>query len=110
NVRKITNLEADLQEAAEKDKYQKYGELITAYMHSIKNYQESAVVMDYYTNEEIEIPLDKQLSPAENAQRYYNMYNKLKNREKVRSEEHTSELQSRFDIVGRLLLEKKKGK
>lgn len=86
-VRKIANLEADLQEAAEKDKYQKYGELITAYMHSIKNYQESAVVMDYYTNEEIEIPLDKQLSPAENAQRYYNMYNKLKNREKVAEEQ-----------------------
>lgn len=82
-IRKITNLEADLQEAAEKEKYQKYGELITAYMHSISKYQESAVVMDYYTNEEIEIPLDKQLSPAENAQRYYNMYNKLKNREKV---------------------------
>ena len=82
-IRKITNLEADLKEAAEKDKYQKYGELITAYMHNIGSYQESAVVMDYYTNEDIEIPLDKQLSPAENAQRYYNMYNKLKNREKV---------------------------
>lgn len=86
-VRKITNLEADLKEAAEKDKYQKYGELITAYMHNIGNYQESAVVMDYYTNETIEIPLDKQLSPAGNAQRYYNMYNKLKNREKVAREQ-----------------------
>src|SRR5699024_12006942 len=29
-------------------------------------------------------------------------------REKYRSEEHTSELQSRFDLVCRLLLEKKK--
>lgn len=86
-IRKITNLEADLKEAAEKDKYQKYGELITAYMHNIGNYQESAVVMDYYTNEDLEIPLDKQLSPAENAQRYYNMYNKLKNREKVAKEQ-----------------------
>lgn len=86
-VRKIKNLEADLQEAEEKDKYQKYGELITAYMHSINNYQESAVVLDYYTNENIEIPLDKQLSPAANAQRYYNMYNKLKNREKVAEEQ-----------------------
>src|SRR5699024_12487139 len=28
--------------------------------------------------------------------------------EQERSEEHTSELQSRFDLVGRLLLEKKK--
>src|SRR5699024_12779613 len=32
----------------------------------------------------------------------------LKLREKMRSEEHTSELQSRFDLVCRLLLEKKK--
>src|SRR5699024_11313770 len=30
------------------------------------------------------------------------------NRQKTRSEEHTSELQSRFDLVCRLLLEKKK--
>src|SRR5438067_6517707 len=30
--------------------------------------------------------------------------------ERVRSEEHTSELQSRFDLVCRLLLEKKKKK
>src|SRR5699024_12085665 len=29
---------------------------------------------------------------------------------KLRSEEHTSELQSRFDLVCRLLLEKKKGR
>src|SRR5699024_12156056 len=32
------------------------------------------------------------------------------NREGLRSEEHTSELQSRFDLVCRLLLEKKKKK
>src|SRR5699024_11856860 len=32
----------------------------------------------------------------------------LRNNEKLRSEEHTSELQSRFDLVCRLLLEKKK--
>src|SRR5438067_3722857 len=31
-------------------------------------------------------------------------------REQLRSEEHTSELQSRFDLVCRLLLEKKKTK
>src|SRR5699024_11351213 len=36
---------------------------------------------------------------------YDRMYDQLK---KLRSEEHTSELQSRFDLVCRLLLEKKK--
>src|SRR5699024_11664589 len=33
---------------------------------------------------------------------------RMKEEEDVRSEEHTSELQSRFDLVCRLLLEKKK--
>src|SRR5699024_12790863 len=32
----------------------------------------------------------------------------ISSRNKIRSEEHTSELQSRFDLVCRLLLEKKK--
>src|SRR5699024_11462592 len=36
--------------------------------------------------------------------------NKRERKRNPRSEEHTSELQSRFDIVCRLLLEKKKGK
>src|SRR5699024_11486485 len=35
-------------------------------------------------------------------------YKPFKDDEEVRSEEHTSELQSRFDLVCRLLLEKKK--
>src|SRR5699024_12204769 len=39
---------------------------------------------------------------------YYLQYEK--NTSKTRSEEHTSELQSRFDLVCRLLLEKKKNK
>src|SRR5207249_9057172 len=34
----------------------------------------------------------------------------IKRKQVVRSEEHTSELQSRFDLVCRLLLEKKKKK
>src|SRR5699024_12843083 len=35
---------------------------------------------------------------------------KMPRRDRARSEEHTSELQSRFDLVCRLLLEKKKRK
>ncbi|MCK1977233.1 NFACT family protein [Jeotgalicoccus huakuii] len=86
-LRKIDKLKDDLKEAKEKDKYQKYGELITAYMHTIKPFQENVKVLDYYTNEEIDIPLDQQRSPSENAQYYYNRYNKLKNREKIAEEQ-----------------------
>src|SRR5699024_12266644 len=38
----------------------------------------------------------------------FDFFDSLKSRTKGRSEEHTSELQSRFDLVCRLLLEKKK--
>src|SRR5699024_11761314 len=38
------------------------------------------------------------------------LINRAMNMTRVRSEEHTSELQSRFDLVCRLLLEKKKKK
>src|SRR2546421_8768320 len=38
------------------------------------------------------------------------LFKKLGQEEKARSEEHTSELQSRSDLVCRLLLEKKKNK
>lgn len=79
--RKLDNLAVDLEESKSMDEYQKYGELITAYMHQLKTYSESAKVFDYYTNEEIEIPLKKNLSPAENSQRYYSLYNKMKNRQ-----------------------------
>ncbi|CAD2076974.1 NFACT family protein [Phocicoccus pinnipedialis] len=78
--RKLENLAADLEESKSMDLYQKYGELLTAYMHSLNPYSESAKVFDYYTNKEIEIPLKKHLSPSENTQRYYSLYNKMKNR------------------------------
>src|SRR5699024_12675575 len=45
------------------------------------------------------------ISSSENAKRVTPL---LEEDIKVRSEEHTSELQSRFDLVCRLLLEKKK--
>lgn len=34
--------------------------------------------LNYYTNEEITIPLDETLSPMENAKKYFEKYNKLK--------------------------------
>ena len=49
-----------------KDKYQKYG-AHHAYMHEIRRYDKEAVVLDYYTNEEITIPLDPEIAPNDNA-------------------------------------------
>ena len=79
--RKIENLKEDIKESYRKDDYQKYGELLTAYMHEVKPFSKEVTVFDYYENKEISIPLKVNLSPADNAQRYYHLYNKMKNRE-----------------------------
>lgn len=82
-VRKLKALESDLTETELKETYQKYGELLTAYMHEVKPHMNVVSVNDYYTNEDIEIPLEPNKTPSDNAQRYYQLYNKLKNRERA---------------------------
>ncbi len=57
-----------------------YGELLTANLHALKGGSDTAFVLNYYAQEpeKIAIPMDRQLSPGENAQRYYKKYQKLK--------------------------------
>src|SRR5699024_12158484 len=50
-------------------------------MHQVKPYEDSVTVLDYYTEREVTIPLDPDISPSDNAQKYYSRYNKLKKRE-----------------------------
>ena len=62
------------------EKCRLYGELLTANLHSLKSGTDTAAVDNYYADpvEHIAIPLDRQLTPGENAQRYYKKYQKLK--------------------------------
>lgn len=62
------------------EKCRLYGELLTANLHSLKSGTDTAAVDNYYAYpvERIAIPLDRQLTPGENAQRYYKKYQKLK--------------------------------
>lgn len=62
------------------EKCRLYGELLTANLHSLKSRTDTAAVDNYYADpvERIAIPLDRQLTPGENAQRYYKKYQKLK--------------------------------
>lgn len=62
------------------EKCRLYGELLTANLHSLKSGTDTAAVDNYYSDpvERIAIPLDRQLTPGENAQRYYKKYQKLK--------------------------------
>ena len=67
-----------LQDTEKRDTYRIYGELLTTYGYSAKPGDKSLDVLNYYTNEELTIPLDPQLSALENAKKYFDKYSKLK--------------------------------
>lgn len=67
-----------LKDTKKRDKFKIYGEMLQAYGHDIKQGDKNITVINYYTNEEITIPLDENLTPVENANKYFNKYNKLK--------------------------------
>lgn len=67
-----------LKDTEKRDKYRIYGELITAYGYNLESGSRVLNTMNYYTNEEISIPLDPELTPLENAKNYFEKYSKLK--------------------------------
>lgn len=70
--------EGDFNSAQDKEKYREWGELITTYAYQLHKGQTEALLTNYYTNEEVLIPLEARYTPIENAQRYYKTYNKSK--------------------------------
>lgn len=67
-----------LKDTEKRDKYKVYGELLQTYGYEAKPGDKSITVMNYYTNEELVIPLDETLTALENANKYFAKYNKLK--------------------------------
>lgn len=67
-----------MKDTEKKDKYKIYGELINTYGYNVTPGSKQLTALNYYTNEMITIPLDETLSPSENAQRYFEKYNKMK--------------------------------
>lgn len=70
--------EKQLRDTQKREKYKLYGELLTAYAYEIPEGSKQAEVMNYYTNENISIPLDDTISTMENAKKYFDKYGKLK--------------------------------
>ena len=69
---------SQMKDTEKRDKYRVYGELINTYGYSLPAGARQLTAVSYYTGEEVSIPLDGTLTPAENAQRYFSRYNKLK--------------------------------
>lgn len=67
-----------LKDTEKRDKYRIYGELINTYGYGAAPGAKKLTALNYYTNEEVSIPLDDTKTPQENAQKYFDKYNKLK--------------------------------
>jgi predicted ribosome quality control (RQC) complex YloA/Tae2 family protein len=78
NKTKIKKLQATLKDAEKAEKYKLRGELITANMYAIKRGDKTAEVINYYDGEKVSITLNPQKTPSENAQAYFQKYNKAK--------------------------------
>lgn len=79
--KKLENINQKLKECDDMDKYKLYGELLTANLYKLevnKNLLE-VEVLNYYTNQNIKIPLDKTKNVSKNVERFFKRYNKLKN-------------------------------
>ena len=73
----------DLAECADKDKYRSYADLITSNIYLLKKGMTKVSVTDYSKEDmpQVEISLEVNLTPSQNAQKYYKKYNKLKSAE-----------------------------
>lgn len=78
NVKKYDLQRKQLKDTEKKDKYRIYGELLNTYGYGVEPGAKSMTALNYYTNEDISIPLDPTLTPGENAKKYFDKYNKLK--------------------------------
>lgn len=77
--RKKYSLQADqLKDTQKREKYRIYGELLNTYGYMAAPKDTSITCNNYYTGEDITIPLDPALSATDNAKKYFNRYNKLK--------------------------------
>lgn len=81
NIKKLDNLNKDLEEAGDADRYRIFGELLFASLHQIQKGDREVQLINFYDEEQatVTIPLDPLLTPSDNAQRYFKKYNKYKN-------------------------------
>ena len=97
-----------LKDTEKRDKYRIYGELLNTYGYSLEPGAKKLTALNYYTNEEVTIPLDDTLTAQENAQKYFDKYGKLKRTyealtsltEETREEiEHLESISTALDIA-----------
>ena len=97
-----------LKDSDKREKYRIYGELLNTYGYSLEPGAKSLTALNYYTNEEITIPLDNTLTAQENSQKYFDKYGKMKRTHEALSSliketqeeiEHLESIQASLDFA-----------
>ena len=78
NRKKYDLQRKQLQDTENRDKFKVYGELIHTYGYGLEPGTKKLEALNYYTNEMITIPLDSTKTAMENAQKFFDKYNKQK--------------------------------
>ncbi len=78
NVKKYDLQLRQMKDTEKRDTYRIYGELLNTYGYNAQPKAKSLEALNYHTGEMITIPLDPGLTPQENAQKYFEKYNKMK--------------------------------
>ena len=92
--KKLAQQEEDLSNAAKLEEYRLMGELINANLWQLRKGQTEAVLQNFYDEEGgmITVPLDIQLTPVQNAQRYFKKYQKARTTRDMAAEQHEATL------------------
>lgn len=108
NIKKYDLQLRQIKDTEKRDTYRIYGELLNTYGYGIAPQSKSMEALNYYTNEMITIPLDPELTPQENAKKYFDKYSKLKRTYEALTEltrqvkeeiEHLESIQTALDIA-----------
>lgn len=91
----LSQVQRGAAQSARADEFQKFGDLILSQMHAIQNQATQAELTDYFSPDAslISIPLDADLSPSQNAQKYF-----AKTKRARESFDEYQKLQSQLEI------------
>ncbi len=94
-----------LEECKEKELYKIYGELLTSYAYQVPENSKTFTVANYYSEsyEEITIPLEENLTPIQNAQKYFKLYNKAK-RTEIAAQNQLTEISEDLEYLNSVLI------
>jgi predicted ribosome quality control (RQC) complex YloA/Tae2 family protein len=82
---RLAGWEDTLEKAEGADRHRELGDLLTAHMYLLAPGMDAVEVDDYFAEEggRVTIPLDPQLTPSENVQRFFRRYQKARNSQRA---------------------------